>query len=186
MKKENLVFIGVALVVGILLGILFSKGGKAPVKTPVSLPKQPAVNFQQNIEALKEIVIRQPSNRNAWVQLGHNYFDSDQPMEAIEAYNKALEVEPDDSDVLTDQGIMFRRIGWFDKAVENFQKASQLNPSHAQSLYNLGVTYRYDLADFAKAKEAWSKFLVLNPTGAGADRVRAELEFIENHTEVPK
>ena len=37
---------------------------------------------------LEEIVAREPGNRNAWVRLGHNFFDSNQPMRAINAYAK--------------------------------------------------------------------------------------------------
>jgi len=81
---------------------------------------------------------------------------------------------------------MFRRMGWFDRAIDNFSKAYQADPSHATSLFNLGIVYRYDVNDFAKAQEAWTKFLALNPTGPGSDRVRQELEFLKTHPPVAK
>ena len=129
---------------------------------------------------------REPNNRQAWVALGNEYFDADQPMDSIEAYQKALDLNAMDADVLTDQGVMFRRLGWFDRAVDNFTRANQANPSHATSLYNLGVTYRYDLQDFAKAEEAWTKFLAVSPTGPGSDRVRQELQFFKTHPPTAK
>jgi tetratricopeptide (TPR) repeat protein len=104
----------------------------------------------------------------------------------VEAYDRALELDPSDPNVLTDQGVMFRRLGWFDRAVENFTKASEIDPSHRQSLYNLGIVYRYDLQDFEKAGEAWEKFLALNPSGPGSDQVRAELEALKGHPAIPK
>jgi tetratricopeptide (TPR) repeat protein len=76
---------------------------------------------------------------------------------------------------------MYRKVGWFDKAINNFEQAAKVDPAHAQSLFNLGVVYRYDLQDFAKAKEAWERYLKINPSGGGADQVRAELEFINSH-----
>lgn len=186
MKKETLLVVAITLVVGVLVGILISKGGKKTAPAPTGAPPAPAVNYQQNIKLLEGIVAGDPANRNAWVELGHNYFDSDQPVKAVDAYNKALELDPSDPNVLTDQGVMFRRLGWYDKAAENFAKASELDPSHIQSLYNLGVVYRYDLQDFDKAKETWNKYLALNPTGPGADQVRAEMEFIESHPPIPQ
>ncbi|NIQ93302.1 MAG: tetratricopeptide repeat protein, partial [Desulfuromonadales bacterium] len=98
----------------------------------------------------------------------HNYFDSNQYVQAVEAYDKALELDGNDPNVLTDQGVMFRKLGWYDRAVQNFRKANQLNSLHTQSLYNLGIVYRYDLNDFEKAIEAWEKFLSIAPPGPSA------------------
>ena len=134
------------------------------------------LNLQQKLGELKNIVAADPTNFQAWVALGNEYFDSNQLMDAIEAYDKALEIQPNSPDVLTDQGVMFKRLGWFDRAIQNFNKANQLDPTHATSVYNLGVVYRYDLQDFAKAQQAWTRFLEINPTGPGSDRVRQDLE----------
>jgi len=181
-NKETVLLVVIAFIVGLLVGVLLSKGGKgsSTAPPPVASPA-PVVNHQKEIALLEKIVADEPSNRQAWVKLGHNFFDSDQPMKAIEAYAKALELDGRDADVLTDQGIMFRRVGWYDRAIDNFVKAGEINPNHAQSFYNLGIVYRYDVQDFAKAKEAWTRFLVLSPSGAGADQIRRELQFIEAH-----
>ncbi len=184
MKKENLFFLAVALIVGLLVGIIVgNKGSDAPAGSssgpaPVAAP---VANYDQNIKMLKEVVAREPQNRTAWVQLGNNYFDSNQYMQAVEAYEKALEMDAADPNVLTDQGVMFRKLGWYDRAVENFQKASRLSPMHTQSLYNLGVVYRYDLKDFDKAIEVWEKFLEIAPPGQSTDQIRAEVEFMKTH-----
>lgn len=183
MKKETILFAVIALLIGVLVGVIFSnmKRDTAPDSAPASAPvSAPAVNYQQQIKMLEGIVAKEPDNRNAWVQLGHNYFDSDQPMKAIEAYDKALALDDNDPNLLTDEGVMYRRLGWFDKAISNFEKAHRLNPNHQQSLYNLGIVYRYDLQDIPKAIEAWEKFLELNPTGPGAAQIRAELDQMRN------
>jgi cytochrome c-type biogenesis protein CcmH/NrfG len=187
MKKETLLVVVITLVVGVLLGILFTRGGnKRPERRQASAPAPaPMVDHRQNVKMLEGIVAKDPSNRHAWVELGNAYFDSDQPTKAVKAYNKALELDPNDPNVLTDQGVMFRRLGWYDRAVENFTRASKIDPSNYQSLYNLGVVYRYDLQDLAKAKEAWKRYLELNPVGPGPDQVRAELEFLESQSGNP-
>jgi len=186
MKKETVLQVAITLIVGALIGILVSKGGKKTAPPSGAPAPAPAVSYQQNIKMLEGLVAKDPTNRNAWVELGHNYFDSDQPVKAVDAYNKALELDPNDPNVLTDQGVMFRRLGWFDKAVENFTKAHEADPTHRQSLYNLGIVYRYDLQNFEKAKEAWSKYLALSPSGPGSDQVRAEIQFMETHPALPK
>lgn len=178
MKKETLLFISVALIVGVLVGVLISKGGKRTSTAQNAAPAAPVVNSQQDIQLLENVVATTPENRGAWVQLGHSYYDANQPVKAIEAYNKALAIDPNDPDVLTDQGVMFRQLGWFDRAEENFLKASQINPAHHQSLYNLGVVYRYDLKDINRAREAWTRYLQVNPSGPGADSIRRELDAL--------
>jgi tetratricopeptide (TPR) repeat protein len=188
-NKETLLLVGIVLIVGLLVGLLIGKSGSrrsAPAPSAPPSAPAPTAGFQQNIKMLEELVAREPGNRNAWVELGNNYFDSDQPVKSVEAYGKALALDPNDPNVLTDQGVMFRRLGSYDRAVENFIQANRLNPSHPQSLYNLGIVYRYDLQDFAKARDAWGRYLALNPTGPAADQVRAEMEFLSTNPVAPK
>jgi len=187
MKKEQIVYIVITLVVGVLVGVIFTNARKntssnstAPTQTAA-----PATNYQQQITILEGVVAKDPGNRNAWVQLGNDYFDSDQPMKAVDAYGKALELDGNDPDVLTDQGVMYRRLGWYDQAVKNFEKASSLNPNHLQSLYNLGIVYRDDLKDYPKAIAAWERLLTLNPNGQGSDQVRAELDALKQSAPQP-
>ncbi len=191
MKKEALIYVVIALVIGVLVGVIYSnwKSDTAPQAAAPgtsSAPPAPVVNYQQQITTLEGIVKTDPENHNAWVQLGNSYFGADQPMKAIEAYDKALELQPDDPNVITDQGVMYRRLGWFDRAIANFRRAAELAPGHPQSRYNLGVVYRYDLADFPKAIAAWEDFLAVSPNGQGADRIRAEIQTMKEHPPIPR
>ena len=190
MKQETILVVVVTLVAGVIIGWMVANKASGPTPAPVAPPQAGApaggVNLQQRINELKAVVASDPKNRNAWVALGNDYFDSDRPMESVDAYQKALDLNPNDANVLTDQGVMFRRLGWYDRAIDNFTKANQIDPQHSVSLFNLGITYRYDLQDFPKAKSAWEKFLAVNPNGNGSDRVRQELEFLQKHPEIPK
>lgn len=189
MKKETILFVVVALVAGFVIGLLAGEKTSGPVvpgTAGVPAGPPPMVNLQKKIGELKNIVAADPGNFQAWVALGNEYFDSNQVMDAIQAYDKALEIKPDTPDVLTDQGVMFRRLGWFDRAIENFTRANEINPAHATSVYNLGVVYRYDLQDFDKAKAAWTRFLEINPTGPGSDRVRQDLDSMWAQPAVPQ
>lgn len=189
MKKETLLFVIVALAAGILIGVITTNlkkdlSSSVPAKQPVPV-SAPVVNQQQQISILEGIVVQEPNNRNAWVELGHKFFDSDQPMKAIEAYAKALELNSNDPNILTDQGVMFRRVGWFDKAIKNFENANRIDSNHQQSLYNLGIVYRYDLQDFPKAINVWERLIAIDPDSPGASQIRSELEFLKKHPEIP-
>ena len=184
MKKETLLVVIVALVAGCIIGFIAGQKTATPsVQVASGSPVGPAptVNLQQKLTELKNIVAADPTNFQAWVALGNEYFDSNQFMDAIEAYDKALAIQPNSPNILTDQGVMFKRLGWFERAISNFNKANEIDPTHATSVYNLGIVYRYDLQDFPKAQEAWTKFLEISPTGPGSDRVRQDLEFLRTH-----
>lgn len=178
MRNKTIFFTVVALAFGVFVGVVFTNTTNRGVSSASAPAGASPVNVQNNIELLQEILAKEPTNRNAWVQLGHYYCESAQTLPAIEAYGKALDLDNNDPSILTEQGVMFRQLGWFDKAKDNFTKAVEINPSHQHSLYNLGLLYRYDLQDLAKAAETWQKFIALNPIGSEADRVRGELEFL--------
>ena len=192
MKKEVILIAAVAVIAGLIIGwMVGQKGPSAPAAAPpqgmtTSPGQAPMVNNLEKIAQLRGMVAADPKNRQAWVSLGNELFDNDRPMESIEAYQKALDINDKDPNVLTDQGVMFRRMGQFDRAIANFAKANQVDPGHATSLFNLGIVYRYDLQDFAKAQAAWEKFLQINPNGPGSDRVRQDLEFLKTHPPMNK
>lgn len=180
MKKETILLITIALVVGTLAGVIFTNARNDTANDSQAFSAPPSIDHQQNIKHLEAVLAKEPNNRNVVVQLGHNYFDSNQPMKAIAAYDKALNMDSNDPDVLTDQGIMYRQVGWFDKAIGNFEKANDLNPRHIQSLYNLGIVYRDDLGDQKNAKEAWTRYLEIAPVGESSDQVRTMIDHMEN------
>ncbi|WP_298436388.1 tetratricopeptide repeat protein [Geobacter sp.] len=180
MKRENILYAVVALLVGLLGGFLiFSiSGHKSQPSVNAGIPAGGGtpVDYRQRIAEAEKIVAREPGNLQAWVQLGNDYFDTDQPQKAINAYGKALELDHNNPNILTDQGIMYKRVGQFDRAVANFEKAQQIDPKHVQSLYNLGVVYMDDLKQPDKAIKAWNRYLELEPTSPNAQQIRGLIE----------
>jgi cytochrome c-type biogenesis protein CcmH/NrfG len=192
----------VALIAGLVVGVAvgYSVGSSlaqptgpvvaAPVAMPVpnagmpgampgSLGAPSAAQLQQRIATHEQIVKQSPKDVAAWVQLGNDYFDTHQAQKSVDAYAKALELRPDDPDVLTDQGIMYRELGQFDRAAKNFERASQVNPRHLQSLFNLGVVYANDLKQTDKAVAAWTKVIQIDPTSTQAVQARTALQGLQ-------
>jgi cytochrome c-type biogenesis protein CcmH/NrfG len=187
----------IGLVIGLLVGVFIGyqagsssappaggmgMGGGMPAGAPPGMPGgggMPAQgagdNFQARIASMQAVVARDPKNYEAWVQLGNDYFDTRQAQKAIDAYQHAIELRPN-ANVLTDQGVMYRDLGQFDRAVANFQKANQIDPKHVQSLFNLGVVYMNDLKQPKKAIEAWSKVIESAPQSEQAMQARAAIE----------
>ncbi len=131
------------------------------------------------IQALKDIVNKDPKNLSAWVELGNLYFDSDQPKEAIEAYSKYLAVKPDNADVRTDLGIMYRKLGDTDRALKEFRQAAQSDSKHANSRYNIGIVLLHDKQDIKGAVAAWKEYLKVDPDSERAQRIKSQIEKME-------
>jgi len=193
MKKETAILaIVIAFLVGFISGATVAilrttkssekvakvqKPQMAPPGGEALAPQGPnPLEVASKIQTLKEIVKKDPKNVPAWVEMGNLYFDSGQPKEAIEAYSQYLTIKPDNPDVRTDMGIMYRQLGEFDKAIEEFKKAAQSDLKHANSRYNIGIVLLHDKQDIKGAIRAWEEYLKVDPNSERAQRIRAQIE----------
>jgi cytochrome c-type biogenesis protein CcmH/NrfG len=197
MKKETVIlYVVIALVVGfvggVTVGILWmTKGSEktamvqkpqmAPPGAPAPAPPaRDSIEAASQVQTLKEILKKDPKNLPAWVELGNLYFDTDQPKEAIEAYSRYLAVKPDNPDVRTDMGIMYRKLGQFDRALEEFRKAARSDPKHVNSRYNIGLVLLHDKQDIQGAIKAWEEYLKVDPNSEKSQRIRAQIEKMKS------
>lgn len=177
-SKETMLMIAAAtFVIGFLSGIVFSVYKSGPTtNTQQANGSSPMIQAPAGNEidaktaaailSLEREVATNKDNLQAWVELGHRYFDTNQPAKAIPAYNNALRLDPANADIWTDLGVMYRRNGQPTEALNAFNMARDLNPTHQQSRFNRGVVYLYDLKDTAKAISAWKEVLAINPLAA--------------------
>ena len=188
MKKETVILaVVIAFLVGFITGatVAILKGKKGvegpamvqkPQTAPMPAPPGPSpLEVASKIETLKEIVKKDPKNLPAWVELGNLYFDSNQPKEAIEAYSQYLAIKPDNADVRTDMAIMYKNLGDFNRALDEFRKAAQSDPKHVNSRYNIGIVLLHDKQDIKGAIKAWEEYLKVDPKSERAERVRAQM-----------
>ncbi|MBO4300166.1 MAG: tetratricopeptide repeat protein, partial [Desulfovibrio sp.] len=97
------------------------------------------------------------------------YFDTGQTRKAVSAYERSLTLAPDNADVLTDLGTMYRELGDYERAITSFRRASTVNPSHENALFNEGVVLYFDLHRKDEAQKAWQRLLRLNPDARAPD-----------------
>jgi len=90
---------------------------------------------------------------------------------------RALEINPSESEVWYVQGLSFGYQGRVDEAVKAFQKCLDLNPGHAYAQYQLGLAYnQLNKKDLAVLH--LRKFLELAPNAPEAGQVRNLLNSI--------
>lgn len=98
--------------------------------------------------------------------------------EAETAFRLALEVNPEDSDVLFNLGNLYNTQNNLAKARENYIRALDVRPDFAEAHYNLGLVYS-KLEEREKAVTHLEKFLQLEPGNRKADVIRTYVEKLK-------
>ena len=156
----------VVFIAGFVCGVVFTVMKSDPSATVANNSAQQSAQSQQEAQAILNLeaeVTANPDNYNAWTQLGHLYFDSNQVSKAIGAYTKSLELHSGNANLWTDLGVMYRRSGDPQKALETFDKAMSMDSSHAPSRFNKGIVLHFDLGKTEEAIKSWQSVLAINP-----------------------
>jgi cytochrome c-type biogenesis protein CcmH/NrfG len=158
--------VAIAFVAGLLTGVLltlYKTGGSPAADLHQNIEQKTATDLSDQIAGLEFKTSQNPGDVAGWIQLGNLCFDANLADKAIVAYEKALALKPDNADVLTDLGVMYRKAGKFDKAIQCFDKAIAINPKHEIARFNKGIVLMHDLNDPKGAIKAWEELLAVNP-----------------------
>jgi tetratricopeptide (TPR) repeat protein len=115
-------------------------------------------------------------------KLGSFYSRQGRMTEAMVYYARALQINPDDPDVLYDLGNAFAQRGDWDNAISSYRHALQVTPDQADILNNLGFALATK-KQFADAIACFEAALKLNPDSASAHNNLAGVWFIQNRFE---
>ncbi len=168
-KKQTLVgTIVLCLVIGFVSGTIYSSFKLAPVQSGApantkGAPQNSSPDLSAKMLQLEQYLQQHPKDAEAWAQMGHLFFDTHQYADAIKAYTRSLEIQPDNPPVITDMGVMYRRNKQPEKAVEAFDRAIQVDPNFETAMFNKGIVLLYDLKDVPAGLAAWEDLLTVNP-----------------------
>ncbi len=163
-RQTMMTSIVIALMVGFFGGLVFGvykSGSNLPTGTAGNT--SPDAGRAGMLAMLEERVRANPRDAEAWIQIGHINFDGQQHEAAIEAYEKALAIDPANAPVLTDLGIMYRRTGNPQEAVRRFDQAIAADPKLENPRFNKGIVLLHDLNNREGAIAAWEALLEINP-----------------------
>lgn len=177
------------LMLGFVAGIMFGGltgyvlGAQAvpprPVAAPVqaaapSAPAAPATALvnEQELQGYRNILAADPKNVKAAVALGNKLYDAGRFNEAIPHYQQALKIDAKDVNVSTDLGTALWNVGRADDALAQFQRSLAINPTHPQTLFNIGIVRLNGKQDAAGAIASWERLLATNPAYPEQAKVR--------------
>jgi len=85
------------------------------------------------------------------------YFDAERYQDAIQWYEAAFKLNPNDVNVSTDLGVCFYYTNQADRAVRQMEESLRIEPRHLKTLLNLGIVKAFGKQDLAGAAAAWKR-----------------------------
>lgn len=95
--------------------------------------------------------------------------------EAAAQFAEALKLRPDFAQAANNLGFVYYRQQRYAEAARWLENTLKIDPSRAVAHLNLGDAY-FNAGDKAKARQAYTTYLALQPQGSGAAQARAQLE----------
>lgn len=130
------------------------------------------------IRQLEQIAKQTPKNPEGWIMLGNALMDSSRFAEAVDAYQKALDIDPKNTNVRVDMGTCMRNTGKPQQAIAEYRKALKIDPNHINAHRNMGVVLAFDLHDNKAAAAEFEKYLQLAPAAPDAAEIRKVIESL--------
>jgi S1-C subfamily serine protease len=98
-------------------------------------------NYDNALGYFETAANRNPRRADAWVQVGYCKVKQGKSVEAIRAYQHALELKPNSEEIHNKLGDAFYYSGRMSEAIASYSRAAVLRPDNAESHYNLAVAY---------------------------------------------
>ena len=179
-KYSWIVYAVCTLIVGGLAGYMLAVAGTRPgagvpaqtvAAAASTAPPAPLVD-EGALKAYRDILTRDPKNLQAAVNAGNLLYDAHRYVEAIPFYQHAFALNESDINVSTDLGTALWYAGRSDDALAQYERSLKTSPTHAQTLFNVGIVRADGKHDYAGAVAAWEKLLATTPDYPNAAGVR--------------
>ena len=116
----------------------------------------------QNKRLLDEIFDDYIKHGNNVFELGYNLGLAEEHEKAIECFEKAVKIDPDDQKAWYNMGVAYDDIENYEKAIECYEKAVKINPDYQEALNAMGVAYGKK-GEQEKAIECFEKAVKIDP-----------------------
>jgi cytochrome c-type biogenesis protein CcmH/NrfG len=197
MKLESVIYAIAGVFFGLIAGwiigsqqALMAPRANAPVAESAPPPSAssgsvpgtppPAILDEAQVQALRNVVDRDPKNALARAQLGNLYYDAGRYTDAIKWYGESFALNPKDVSVSTDLGVSYYYNNQPDLALKQLEHSLQVDPKHTKSLLNLGVVRAFGKQDLKGATEAWRRLVEIAPDSPEGRSARQALESLSS------
>ena len=124
--------------------------------TPGQSPEQ-SIDPMAAIQQARDRLNKNPNDIHALIFLGNANYDIQRYQEAVDLYQKALELNSDNAQVRTDRATALYRLGRSKEAIDELNLALASDDHHENALYNLGMIKLKAFNDRKGALAAWTQ-----------------------------
>ena len=201
MKKELIATAVIFLAVGFLAGYITdaqlnwsARQGPASVSAPPGmaggqtsaapapgmtqgLPEgHPPVEMAAVVKQLKDLADQNPKDPDPRLKLANYLYDQKQYSEAIEWYQRSLELDPKNVNARTDLGTAYYYTQRPKDALEQYRKSLAIDPKHESTLLNAIIVNMDGLHDYAAAQKAMDRLQEINPNNPKLAELKQKLD----------
>ncbi len=126
-------------------------------ETVVKLVEEESKTDPKQFDALKDVL----------KQLAPLYVKAERRDDAIAAYNRALEIDPNDLEAQNNLAALLAATGDIEAVIAAREKVREQDPKNSQVRFDLGKMY-FDQGNYEKAIELFDEYLTLAPNDPGA------------------
>lgn len=127
--------------------------------------------FARAYQKMGEVYIklgRHKLAQQAFEQAAELYMAKDMDENAEAILQQVLKLNPNTINVYNSLGILYRRQGKFEKALDQYKKALKVNPNNENIYYNMGRIY-FETKRYEEARSTFNQALKINPEFAEAE-----------------
>lgn len=135
--------------------------------TPGSPHDTSEAQMAQMVEQLAQRMEQQPDDVDGWMTLGRSYAAMGRSTEALQAFDRARKLMPDNAAVLADYAdalAVHNGRNLDGEPLKLIEQALVADPNHLKALALAG-TAAFNRGDFAKAVEYWDRAVAVGPAG---------------------
>ncbi len=118
--------------------------------------------YTEAIACFARAITIDKDNSLLWYNLGLTYRDAGKLNDAKDALTKALQIAPDDADVIEELALILFSLKDFDTAIQICLAGLQMYPENSHLWNTRGVCF-FNKGDFEEASEAFETAVFLNP-----------------------
>ena len=124
--------------------------------------KRIAAIVAQRLDEIDKRFKKPIGNASDYLKLGNAEYDERNYQRAIEHYDKAIEIKPDDAMAWHNKGVALGELGRYEDALKAYDKAIEIEPDYATAWHNKGIALG-KLGRYDDALKAYNKAIEIKP-----------------------
>jgi cytochrome c-type biogenesis protein CcmH/NrfG len=192
MKSDGIAF-GIAgilfgLIAGWIIGSQYESARRAPLSATPAAAAAPAAAQQPaappldeaKVTAFRSAAEKEPKNAAPRTQLGDLYFNSERFDDSIKWYEQALALAPNDVRVNSQLAMAYYYTNQTDRALQQLERATKVDPKHAETWLNLGFVRAFGKQDLSGAEQAWQQVIKLAPDAPEGQAAKRAIDSLKS------